>query len=239
MRTTCQRTRQRPPRPAAITELPDLDSKATSRPRAAQYSYRRLGARLSTGLRVVWRNRYSPTRERLSVCLFIGALGVNFRICRRPCGGFVGSSSPRPARLTWRLWADAWALVHSVCNTRRMVQSSPARLDGLMEPSPSPERGTNRPGWRRRTDPGGCSRGSRPSSSGGRSVPGYGSVRPDRSPRTTTRPARVRRNLDGCAGQDSCFAQRRSRYLALLRHLPLGLCSIQRPAAGYECHTYG
>jgi hypothetical protein len=25
-----------------------------------------------------------PTRERLSVCLFIGALGVNFRICRRP-----------------------------------------------------------------------------------------------------------------------------------------------------------
>jgi hypothetical protein len=23
-----------------------------------------------------------PTRERLSVCLFIGALGVNFRICR-------------------------------------------------------------------------------------------------------------------------------------------------------------
>jgi hypothetical protein len=25
-----------------------------------------------------------PTRERPSVCLFIGALGVNFRICRRP-----------------------------------------------------------------------------------------------------------------------------------------------------------
>jgi hypothetical protein len=25
-----------------------------------------------------------PTRERLSVCLFIGGLGVNFRICRRP-----------------------------------------------------------------------------------------------------------------------------------------------------------
>jgi hypothetical protein len=27
-----------------------------------------------------------PTRERLSVCLFIGALGVNFRICRRERG---------------------------------------------------------------------------------------------------------------------------------------------------------
>jgi hypothetical protein len=31
---------------------------------------------------VVWRSRYGPLRERLSVCLFIGALGVNFRICR-------------------------------------------------------------------------------------------------------------------------------------------------------------
>jgi hypothetical protein len=43
---------------------------------------RRVGARLSAGLHVVWRNRYGPARERLSVCLFIGALGVNFRICR-------------------------------------------------------------------------------------------------------------------------------------------------------------
>jgi hypothetical protein len=40
---------------------------------------RRVGARLSTGLRVVWRPSYGSTREQLSVCLFIGALGVNFR----------------------------------------------------------------------------------------------------------------------------------------------------------------
>jgi hypothetical protein len=33
---------------------------------------------------VVWRPCYGPTRKRLSVCLFIGALGVNFRICRDP-----------------------------------------------------------------------------------------------------------------------------------------------------------
>jgi hypothetical protein len=38
-------------------------------------------------LRVVWLPRHGPTRERMSVCLFIGALGVNFRICRCGRGG--------------------------------------------------------------------------------------------------------------------------------------------------------
>ena len=39
----------------------------------------RVGARLSTGLRVVGRRGYRPTRERLSVCLCIGMLGMNVR----------------------------------------------------------------------------------------------------------------------------------------------------------------
>jgi hypothetical protein len=45
---------------------------------------RGLGARLSTGLSLGLATHYGPTRERLSVCLFIGGLDVNFRICRNP-----------------------------------------------------------------------------------------------------------------------------------------------------------
>src|SRR5215471_1274579 len=52
---------------------------AEAHPRRAE---RRVGARLSAGASRGLAPRYGPTRERLSVCLFIGALGVNFRICR-------------------------------------------------------------------------------------------------------------------------------------------------------------
>jgi hypothetical protein len=58
----------------AAADLPNHDGTAAPE--------RRLRARLSTCLRVVGRRGYGPTRERLSVCLCIDALGVNARICR-------------------------------------------------------------------------------------------------------------------------------------------------------------
>jgi len=43
--------------------------------------------------------RYGPTRERLSVCLFIGALGVNFRIYRSARMHHVVAACSRPQQV--------------------------------------------------------------------------------------------------------------------------------------------
>jgi len=64
-------------------ERPHLRALVEDRRTGARRAERRFGARLFTGLRQVLAPRYGSARERLSVCLFIGALGVNFRICRR------------------------------------------------------------------------------------------------------------------------------------------------------------
>jgi hypothetical protein len=54
--------------------------------------------------------RYGPTRERLSVCLFIGALGVNFRICRDWYVATRLASRAAGTDIWWRTVGSALAL---------------------------------------------------------------------------------------------------------------------------------